>query len=87
MTSTPSDLVGAQDVPSAALLANGVSVQFGGLAALSEVSLEVAPGTIAGLVGPNGAGKSTFLGVLSGLLRPNAGEVRIRGEEVTGVSA
>jgi branched-chain amino acid transport system ATP-binding protein len=54
--------------------------------ALSEVSLEVAPGAIAGLVGPNGAGKSTLLGVLSGLQRPNAGRVWLRGEDVTGVS-
>ena len=42
--------------------------------ALSDVSLEVEPGSIAGLVGPNGAGKSTLLAVLSGLLRPNAGQ-------------
>ena len=44
-------------------------------------------GNIAGLVGPNGAGKSTLLAVLSGLLRPNAGHVRLRGEDVTNASA
>ena len=72
---------------SAALAAGGVSVRFGGLLALSEVSIEVAPGRIAGLVGPNGAGKSTLLGVLSGLLRPNAGHVWLGGEDVTNASA
>lgn len=70
----------------AALVANGITVRFGGLTALSQVSLEVQPGSIAGLVGPNGAGKSTLLAVLSGLLRPNEGRVHLRGEDVTNVS-
>ena len=69
-----------------ALVAEGVSVRFGGLLALSEVSLEVEPGHIAGLVGPNGAGKSTLLGVLSGLQRANAGRVWLCGEDVTNAS-
>ena len=59
----------------AALAASGITVRFGGLTALSAVSVEVQPGKIAGLVGPNGAGKSTLLAVLSGLLRPNSGQV------------
>jgi ABC-type branched-subunit amino acid transport system ATPase component len=66
-----------------ALGANDVTVQFGGITALSEVSLEVAPGSVVGLVGPNGAGKSTLLAVLSGLLRPQRGKVWLRGEDVT----
>jgi ABC-type branched-subunit amino acid transport system ATPase component len=69
-----------------ALEAAGVTVRFGGLTALSEVSIEVKPGAIAGLVGPNGAGKSTLLAVLSGLQRPNAGRVTLQGEDVTNVS-
>jgi ABC-type branched-subunit amino acid transport system ATPase component len=64
-------------------MANDVTVRFGGLTALSEVSLEVAPGSVVGLVGPNGAGKSTLLAVLSGLLRPQTGKVWLRGEDVT----
>jgi len=75
----------ANDAP--ALAALGVTVRFGGLLALSDVSLEVAPGRIAGLVGPNGAGKSTLLAVLSGLLRSNAGHVELFGEDVTKASA
>jgi ABC-type branched-subunit amino acid transport system ATPase component len=69
-----------------ALAAHDITVRFGGLAALSGVSLEVHPGSIAGLVGPNGAGKSTLLAVLSGLLRPNGGRVHLHGEDVTGTS-
>ena len=58
-----------------ALAASDITVRFGGLTALSQVSIEVQPGSIAGLVGPNGAGKSTLLAVLSGLLatQPRAG--------------
>jgi ABC-type branched-subunit amino acid transport system ATPase component len=75
-------------VPSAtaAMAATGVVVRFGGLIALSDVSIEVEPGQIAGLVGPNGAGKSTLLAVLSGLLRPNAGRVFLGGVDVTNAS-
>jgi ABC-type branched-subunit amino acid transport system ATPase component len=69
-----------------ALSATEVTVRFGGLTALSGVSVEVHPGRIAGLVGPNGAGKSTLLAVLSGLLRPNSGRVHLHGVDVTTTS-
>ncbi|WP_261566068.1 ABC transporter ATP-binding protein [Frankia gtarii] len=70
----------------AALTARGVTVKFGGLTALSEISVTVPHGAIVGLVGPNGAGKSTLFAVLSGLLRPNAGSVHLAGRDVTGAS-
>lgn len=79
-----SDPMAGADAP--ALAASEITVRFGGLTALSGVSVEVQPGTVAGLVGPNGAGKSTLLAVLSGLLRPNAGRVQLRGEDVTNAS-
>ena len=76
----------AADPEASALSARGVTVRFGGLTALSEVSIDVAPGSIVGLVGPNGAGKSTLLAVLSGLLKPNDGTVWLRGQNVTSTS-
>jgi ABC-type branched-subunit amino acid transport system ATPase component len=77
---------GSAPGPTSALVAEGITVRFGGLLALNAVSIDVAPGAIAGLVGPNGAGKSTLLGVLSGLQRPNAGQVWLQGRDVTGSS-
>jgi branched-chain amino acid transport system ATP-binding protein len=70
----------------AAIEACNVTVRFGGLVALDDVSLEVPPATIVGLVGPNGAGKTTLFGVLSGLLRPQVGEVLLGGQRVTSMT-
>jgi branched-chain amino acid transport system permease protein len=57
---------------------------FGGLKALSGVSLTVAPGEIVGLIGPNGSGKTTLLNVISGIYAPEQGAVRVDGVEVSG---
>src|SRR5580658_1315145 len=56
-----------------------VSVRFGGLTALSAVSLTVEPRQVVGVIGPNGAGKTTLLNVLCGFIRPDAGQVLIDG--------
>jgi len=65
------------------LEARDVTVRFGGVVALSEVSLTVPERSIVGLVGPNGAGKTTLFGVLSGILTPNRGSVFLRGRDVS----
>jgi branched-chain amino acid transport system ATP-binding protein len=61
----------------ARLAIENVSVDFGGIHALRNVSLAAEPGSIVGLIGPNGAGKSTLLNCISGITRPTGGEVRL----------
>ncbi|MCE5333730.1 MAG: ABC transporter ATP-binding protein, partial [Desulfobacteraceae bacterium] len=58
---------------------------FGGLQALCEVGLEVLPGEIVALIGPNGAGKTTVLNVISGLLKPGAGTIRLAEAKLDGL--
>ena len=63
----------------ALLIANAVCKHFGGVKALSGVSLTIRAGEIYGLIGPNGAGKTTFFNVLTGLYRPDGGELLFEG--------
>jgi branched-chain amino acid transport system ATP-binding protein len=69
----------------ALLQASAVSKRFGGLAALSAVSLHIRDGEIYGLIGPNGAGKTTFFNCLTGLYHPSGGEFRLAGKPLTGL--
>ena len=61
----------------------GVTKSFGAVAAVDDVSLAVARGSLTCLIGPNGAGKSTLLGCISGLLRVDAGSVVVDGKDIT----
>ncbi len=63
----------------------GLSVRFGGVAALTAVSFTVEPGRVTSLIGPNGAGKTTAFNVITGFQRPTAGDVRWEGRSLHGV--
>lgn len=66
------------------LAVRGLSKRFGGLLAVSDVDLDVAPGRITGLVGPNGAGKTTCFAMLAGFIRADAGRIVFDQADVTG---
>ncbi|WP_312795817.1 ABC transporter ATP-binding protein [Tianweitania sp.] len=62
-----------------------LSKSFGGLQAVSDVSLDVREGSIVGLLGPNGAGKTTCFTMIAGFTKPNAGSVTFEGKDITGL--
>ena len=71
-------------MPDAHLVASGITVRFGGLVAVDDVSVEADRGEIVGIIGPNGAGKTTLFGAISGTLRPQSGSVQLGERNVTG---
>lgn len=62
-----------------------ISKSFGGFKAISRASLDVKKGEIVAVIGPNGAGKTTLFNVITGVLKPNEGQVIFKGEEITGL--
>jgi ABC-type branched-subunit amino acid transport system ATPase component len=69
-----------------ALHAHGVTVRFGGLTAVDDVAVDIAPGEIVGLIGGNGAGKTTFMNVVSGYVTPDPGAViQVAGTDIVGL--
>ena len=70
-----------------ALEARGLMRRFGGLVATDNVSFAIEPGARQALIGPNGAGKTTLINLLTGVLKPSAGQVLLQGEDVTQLSA
>ena len=71
-------------MPEPGLDVTAVTAGYGGPPIIQDVSISVAPGQIGAIVGPNGAGKSTLLKAIVGLARMSSGEVRVRGERITG---
>lgn len=69
----------------ALLETNGLSINFGGLWAVSDVNFEIEPKQIVGLIGPNGSGKTTFLNIVSGIYKATRGTARLAGEDITGL--
>jgi simple sugar transport system ATP-binding protein len=65
------------------LRATNLVKRFGGLTAVNDVSFDVFPGQVIGLVGDNGAGKSTFIKMISGVYRPDGGHIYLQGKEIT----
>ncbi len=62
----------------------GVSLRFGGLNALTDISFSMRPGEVIAVIGPNGAGKTSLFNCLCGFYRPQEGRIRLRGRDVTG---
>jgi branched-chain amino acid transport system ATP-binding protein len=67
------------------LRTEGLTMRFGGLTAVNNVSLTIPRGEIRAIIGPNGAGKSTFFNCVTGVLRPTRGQIYLNGEDVAGL--
>ncbi|MFL6797107.1 MAG: ABC transporter ATP-binding protein [Xanthobacteraceae bacterium] len=67
------------------LRTEGLTIRFGGLAALNNVNFQLQRDEIRAVIGPNGAGKSTFFNCLTGVLRPTSGRILFNGDDITGL--
>ncbi len=75
----------AETTVGTALHADNITIKFGGLVAVDNVSFTIPQGSVVSLIGPNGAGKTTFFNVLTGLYKPTSGRVVLGATEVTGL--
>ena len=65
----------------------GLSKSFGGLMAVNNLNLKVYGGEILGVIGPNGSGKTTAFNLITGLLKPDDGQVQFRDNDITGINS
>ena len=79
----PERLPELDEAPAATLLAEDISVRFGGFNALTDAGLTASSGEIVGIIGPNGAGKTTLVNVITGMVPPTAGRFYIDGRDLT----
>jgi len=68
------------------LVTRGLTAGYGGPPIIQDISIEATPGRVTAIVGPNGAGKSTLLRTITGVIRPQQGQVLLDGEDVTGLA-
>jgi branched-chain amino acid transport system ATP-binding protein len=80
-----SSAAGLADPSPGGLDISGVTVRFGGLTALDDVSLGAVPRQVTGIIGPNGAGKTTLLNASCGFVRPQSGKITFNGHDLTGI--
>lgn len=66
------------------LTVKGITKSFGGLKALMDVSFDIFPGDVFGIIGPNGSGKTTLINCITGFIKPEAGKVAFKGKDITG---
>ncbi|MDD3899080.1 MAG: ATP-binding cassette domain-containing protein, partial [Syntrophomonadaceae bacterium] len=67
------------------LTTDRISMEFGGLRAVSDFSLDITPGEIVGLIGPNGAGKTTVFNMITGVYTPTSGRIYFQDRDITGM--
>ena len=79
------DPAGLEKVQNSVLYADHITIQFGGLVAVDDVSFTIPPKSVVSLIGPNGAGKTTFFNVITGLYQVTSGNVFLEGTDITGV--
>ncbi|MPT23445.1 MAG: ATP-binding cassette domain-containing protein, partial [Starkeya sp.] len=82
MTAAPLTLAPAGTAAAPVLRAEHLAKEFSGVRVLSDVSLDLRAGEIHAVIGENGAGKSTLMKIINGIYQPDAGTIRVRGEEV-----
>jgi ABC-type branched-subunit amino acid transport system ATPase component len=86
-TEDPAALGGSGCSDHAALSIQSVSVHYGGISALDDLTIDIPAGELRGLIGPNGAGKTTLFDVISGIRPPTKGEILLNGQNVTSLTS